>query len=534
MEARTIRTCSRIIGIVLAFCPAAAIASADGGRDDLSAYLAARIAAAQGRPDAAAARFGEVLAGRPDDPVIAVRAYREALAAGDDALVRRAAAVLQRADVAPLDVALIAVADAARRNDPAALDAAATRLERGGLAILAPSLHGWAAFARGEDPNPILTATKDVVARRLSLETQVLLSIAAGRDDGGGARIAIEGAQSPLDIRIAAAQLLFHRHRRDAARALIAGSDPTLTAHRRGIGAKPTLAFGVSRLLARVGAEIAGQGPRSLAIALARASLSADPGYDRARLVLADALARDGSEAQALAVLDAVGRKSPFVEPAAASRIGLLDAMGKGGVALDLARARATARNASSRDWQVFADLLSEDGRFAEAAGWYARVVAAEPPVPWAAWMQYGSALDQAGQWAQAEPALARAVALAPDEPLALNYLGYARVMRGQDVAGATKLLETASRIAPNNPSITDSLGWAYHVAGQSRRAVPLLERAAAEEPANAEIAEHLGDVYWALGRRFEARYAWRAAALYAEAPDGERLVAKLARAPEG
>ena len=245
-------------------------------------------------------------------------------------------------------------------------------------------------------------------------------------------------------------------------------------------------------------------------------------------------MSRDGSEAQALAVLDGVDRKSPFAEPAAASRIGLLDTMGKGGVALDLARSRATARGASSRDWQVFADLLSEDGRFAEAADWYARVIAAEPPVPWAAWMQYGSALDQAGQWEKAEPALARAVALAPDEPLALNYLGYARVMRGQDVAAATKLLETASRIAPNNPSITDSLGWAYHMAGQSRRALPLLERAAAEEPANAEIAEHLGDVYWALGRRFEARYAWRAARLYAEPKDGERLVAKLARAPEG
>ncbi|MDB5683347.1 MAG: repeat-containing protein, partial [Sphingomonas bacterium] len=30
-------------------------------------------------------------------------------------------------------------------------------------------------------------------------------------------------------------------------------------------------------------------------------------------------------------------------------------------------------------------------------------------------------------------------------------------------------------------------------------------------------INEHLGDAYWTAGRRFEARYAWRAALVYAD-----------------
>ena len=48
-------------------------------------------------------------------------------------------------------------------------------------------------------------------------------------------------------------------------------------------------------------------------------------------------------------------------------------------------------------------------------------------------------------------------------------------------------------------------------------------------EPANSEINDHLGDLYWALGRRYEARYAWRAAALTADDTEQAKLAAKIA-----
>ena len=54
------------------------------------------------------------------------------------------------------------------------------------------------------------------------------------------------------------------------------------------------------------------------------------------------------------------------------------------------------------------------------------------------------------------------------------------------------------------------------------------LERAAAADPRQAEIGEHLGDAYWAAGRRVDARYAWSAALLHADATEGSRLRAKL------
>ena len=44
-----------------------------------------------------------------------------------------------------------------------------------------------------------------------------------------------------------------------------------------------------------------------------------------------------------------------------------------------------------------------------------------------------------------------------------------------------------------------------------------MLEQAAEASPADVEINEHLGDAYFAIGRRSEARFAWAAARVHAE-----------------
>jgi hypothetical protein len=58
---------------------------------------------------------------------------------------------------------------------------------------------------------------------------------------------------------------------------------------------------------------------------------------------------------------------------------------------------------------------------------------------------------------------------------------------------------------------------------------LPLLEQAVQAEPGDVTINEHLGDAYWHAGRRYEARYAWRAAAVHADGGDATRLADKLA-----
>jgi Flp pilus assembly protein TadD len=97
-------------------------------------------------------------------------------------------------------------------------------------------------------------------------------------------------------------------------------------------------------------------------------------------------------------------------------------------------------------------------------------------------------------------------------------------------VGQALVLLRRANDLQPENAAITDSLGWAEYRRGDITRATAILERARMLDPVESEIAEHLGDVYWAGGRRIEARYAWAAARIGATVDVAARLDGKIDR----
>jgi Flp pilus assembly protein TadD len=64
---------------------------------------------------------------------------------------------------------------------------------------------------------------------------------------------------------------------------------------------------------------------------------------------------------------------------------------------------------------------------------------------------------------------------------------------------------------------------------GQTADAVKTLERAVELEPEDPEINGHLGDAYWAVGRKLEATYQWRRALTFNPEPDAAaKLEAKL------
>ena len=529
MEAPIIPICNRLILASLLSLGASLPAAADTGR--LADYLKAGAADADGRVDIAAAGYARALGAAPDNSAVALRAFRAGLAAGDVALATRAAATLRATSSTSVELPLLPLATAAARQDAAGAQAATDALAGTPLAVLVPSLRAWIAYGRGQDPAPALAAAgKDPVTQRLAAETAALLRIARGDTDGALATIQVlRSTGSPLDLRLSAAQLLFGQGKAEAARALLAGDDPTLAALRAGQGAQPTLGFGVSRLLGRVAGDLVDQDATQLSIALARTALIAYPRNDRARLLLAAALAKDGAVPRALATLDELPADSPFAGNAGAARISILTEAGRTDEALALARSRAEGAGAGPSDWQIYADQLVNATRSREAAPWYRRIVDADPTA-WSAWLQYGGALEQGGDWPAGRVALQKAVALAPREPLALNYLGYAQAERGVDMAQSIAMLERAHALKPADPSIADSLGWAYYLAGDVTRAQPLIERAAAGDPINAEVGEHLGDLYWTRGRRYEARYAWRAAALTAPPADAARLATRIAQ----
>lgn len=500
---------------------------------DVTAYVKARAADAGDHAELAAAQYRIALAAAPDNLTIARRAYREGITAGDDALVDRAVAVLDAAGEAPPDAALLALATAVRARDAKGQTAALLRIGKGPFDFLQAPLAAWQAFEQGSDPFTILAAARaDPATRRYADENRALLEIATGRIDQGVAALRTMLVADPANLgaRFNAAQLLANKGRADTGKELLAGKDSLLTAlrDRLGRGAAPSVAFGVSRLYTRLAADLATGEPSPFAILLARAALRADPGNDRARLLLAAALSRRGARSRALVELDAIPAKSGFHAAALRQRVDVLAAAGDHVAALHAAGLIAAGGDAD--DTARVGDLLFGTGRFDEAARNYRLAIERDGTLAgWRRYLQLGGALDQAGRWPEARDALERAVALAPDEPIALNYLGYARIERGERLAESQTMLERANQIAPEDASITDSLAWAYFQRGDAARALPLLERAARGDPANAEISEHLGDAYWVAGRRYEARYAWRAAAMGAAPSAAQRLAAKLA-----
>jgi Flp pilus assembly protein TadD len=123
---------------------------------------------------------------------------------------------------------------------------------------------------------------------------------------------------------------------------------------------------------------------------------------------------------------------------------------------------------------------------------------------------------------------------LAPDQFQVLNYVGYTLVDRGEQLDEALEMIQKAVAAQPDAGYIIDSLGWAQYRLGFYNEAVVHMERAAELMATDPIVNDHLGDVYWAVGRKTEARFQWRRALSFAidysgpEAVDPKRIQRKL------
>ncbi|VXC94749.1 conserved hypothetical protein [Sphingomonas sp. AX6] len=502
--------------------------------DPLTAYVKARAADADGAGALAAQGYALALAATPGAETVAFRAYRQGIEAGDLELIRQSVRAMDTAGTAPADVSVFQFADAARARNLPAAEAAIVRMRKGPLDFLVPSLSAWLAFERGGDPFPLLEAPADnPIARRYSMETRALLLIAAGRHTEAEAAIAvIEGGQANIGLRVAAARLFAGAGKRAMIGALLPGRDRSVARLRSeiGRGQRANIAFGTARLYSRLATDLTAESTLPLALLLARSASMLVPEDDAITVQLAGLLGRIGSTDRALGLVRSVEEKAPFAAMARQAELRILTEAEREADAISIAEQASAAKGAGPMEAQQLGDLLSQAGRNEAAAAAYASAIQRSAgDAGWALYLQRGGALERSGQWELALPLLERAVELAPDQPHALNYLGYAQAERGENLAEAQGLLERASKLAPEDAAITDSLGWAYYMNGAFDRAVPLLQRAAEAEPGDVEINEHLGDALWQVGRRFEARYAWAAARVYAEADDAARLGDKIA-----
>jgi tetratricopeptide (TPR) repeat protein len=291
--------------------------------------------------------------------------------------------------------------------------------------------------------------------------------------------------------------------------------------------------FAISQILSQGGANNAGFG--DVAVSFGQMALYLNPDLPMGRWILGSTLSARLRYDEAIGVLTQVRKTDPAYLAAQLQVVDSLAALGQRGDAL--ARLQALAREYPTlADIQIaMGDLLRRDQKFADAVVAYDK---AEQLLPgkderelWSFYYGRGIALERTKQWARAEADFKRALQLNPDQPDVLNYLGYSWIDRGENIKEARRLIELAYSKAPENGFIVDSLGWVMYLEGDYAGAVTFLEKAVELEPSDPTLNDHLGDAYWKVGRRTEARFQWqRALSLKPEDKQRTELLTKLER----
>ncbi len=150
------------------------------------------------------------------------------------------------------------------------------------------------------------------------------------------------------------------------------------------------------------------------------------------------------------------------------------------------------------------AELRADDDNVEGEGDAYARGLAAYPDDPS---LLYSRALmwERRDDIARAEADLRKILVADPENVAALNALGYTLADRTTRYEEALELIERARIAEPENAAIIDSYGWVLYRLGRHQEALVELRRAYTMQK-DAEIAAHVAEVLWVLGRKDEAR----------------------------
>lgn len=138
-----------------------------------------------------------------------------------------------------------------------------------------------------------------------------------------------------------------------------------------------------------------------------------------------------------------------------------------------------------------------------------------------------GLVLSELGRVKEHERDMRKLIQLDPDNAHAYNALGYTLTDLTTRYDEALELIQKAVELNPDDAYILDSLGWVYFKLNDLEQARVHLEQAF-DLSGDAEIAAHLGELYWTLGDKSKAKSIWRKA--IKDTPDNKVLNKTLER----
>ncbi|MBV9248351.1 MAG: tetratricopeptide repeat protein, partial [Acetobacteraceae bacterium] len=306
-----------------------------------------------------------------------------------------------------------------------------------------------------------------------------------------------------------------------------------------GVGKRPidSATDGLAEAYLALGAALQAQDSKDLAMVMLQLALDLRADFVPARLLASDILSSERHDPAALQMIALVPDNDPLSPVIRLRRAFITDKLGHTAEALrDLNRLGAEFPESVAPVTQQ-GDILRGRQRYPEAIAAYTHALARIPgpgASQWAIYYARGIAYERSRQWPSAEADLRHALELAPDQPSVLNYLGYSWADMGQHLPEARRMIQKAVDRRPNDGALTDSLGWVMLRQGEVGNAVRTLEQAVELDPEDSTVNSHLGDAYWAAGRKLEAQYQWRRALTLNPAPDDvAKLEAKLQSPPK-
>ncbi len=155
-------------------------------------------------------------------------------------------------------------------------------------------------------------------------------------------------------------------------------------------------------------------------------------------------------------------------------------------------------------------DLLREAKRYDDAKQFYSNILDSRPEETS---IRYARALiaEKLGELDLLESDLRTILETEPDNAQVLNALGYTLADRTQRYEEALQYIEKALELQPNDAAVMDSMGWVKYRLGDYEASVAYL-RKAIELAGDPEIAAHLGEVLWVMGKQSDALKVWEEA----------------------
>jgi tetratricopeptide (TPR) repeat protein len=198
---------------------------------------------------------------------------------------------------------------------------------------------------------------------------------------------------------------------------------------------------------------------------------------------------------------------------------------------IDSARAslqglRRIYRSESVRLYRAEAELLAKSDDLDGAINVYDQALERQPKNTK---LQYARAMlaARADRVDELERDLRDILTREPNNADALNALGYTLADKTDRYAEALSFIERALKLKPEDHYVIDSMGWVLYRLGRFDESVAQLRRAWAIRQ-DADVAAHLGEVLWVLGRKDEAREVWNKA--LQETPDSDALTGTIRR----